>query len=204
MALVAKTGGSNKQKDMGRVEEGTHPARIVQVIDLGTQIQTDWKSGEVLTYEDSGDVITKKEVMVTFEFPNETIEIGGEEKPRWLSKRYTNSLHEMASLTKLVKAVEPKFKGSQYDLTDLLEKPVMATVGTTSGGKAKITGTTSVPKGFDVPELQNEAKVFGMDDPDQEVFDSLPNFLQEMINKSLERTPGESFAGNDPDEDTPF
>jgi hypothetical protein len=40
-------------------------------------------------------------------------------------------------------------------------------------------------KGFDVPELVNEAKVFTLDDPDMSVFNTLPDFLKAKIISNL-------------------
>ena len=47
-------------------------------------------------------------------------------------------------------------------------------------------GDVSSPmKGFDVPELVNEAKVFTLDDPDMSVFNTLPDFLKAKIISNL-------------------
>ena len=58
----------SKKKDFGRLEDGTHMARIVSVIDYGLQPQTDWQTKE--------PVDPKKVVAITYENPNETITMG--------------------------------------------------------------------------------------------------------------------------------
>lgn len=81
MALKAQAATGGKKTDFGRVEDGTHMARVVQIIDLGMQQQTDWKTGEARTWDD-GKPMIKPEVFITFEFPTERIDIDGESKPR--------------------------------------------------------------------------------------------------------------------------
>lgn len=183
MALTAKVGGSAK-KDMGRVEEGTHVARVVQIIDLGMQQQTDWQTGEDRTYDD-GNPMIKPEVFITFEFPTERIEVDGEDKPRWLSKRYTLSMHEKSALTALIHAIDPKgAKSKSYNISKLLDKPLMISVGSTKNDNAKVTGVAGVPKGLAVDPLENEARIFDMEEFDMEVYEALPGFLQELIQES--------------------
>jgi len=209
MALTVST-SPTKKTDNGRVEDGPHMARVVQIIDLGMQKQTDWKTGEVQTYDD-GNPIIKPEVFITYEFPTDRIEIDGESKPRWLSKRYTMSLHEKSALTALITAVDPAgAKGKSYDLSKLIDKPLMVTVGSTSNGNPKVTSVSGIPKGIKVDPLENDSRLFDMGSFDMEVYESLPNFIQEIIQNS------ESFKGfpksakpnkeelDDVDDDAPF
>lgn len=193
MALKAQATGG-KKTDFGRVEDGTHMARVVQIIDLGMQQQTDWKDQTPRKWDD-GKLMIKPEVFITFEFPTERIDIDGESKPRWLSKRYTLSMHEKSALTALIQAVDPAgAKSKSYDLTKLIDKPVMVTVGSTSNDNPKVTGVSGLPKGIKVDPLENEPKLFDMDSFDMEVYESLPAFIQEIIQGS------ESFKGF-PEED---
>jgi hypothetical protein len=169
------------KKDYGRVEDGTYPARIVQLVMLGEQLQTDWKTGEALTTK-NGDLDYRPEIWVTFEFPTERVKYEDDEgvevdRPRWTSIRYTFSFGEKANFKKLINAVAPNAEV----LDDLIGAAGIVTVGSTSGGKAKITGVTSPMKGMTIPELENEPIVYDLDEPDEEVFDSLPDFLQENI-----------------------
>ena len=165
---------AKKKTDFGRVGEGSYPARVVQIIDLGMQQQTDWQTGENKTW-DNGDIMLKPEVYITYELPTETITINDEEKPRWLAKTYILSNHEKAALTGAMAACGV----TGTNVADMLDKPVLLTVGTTSGGKDKITGVAPMMKGMDVPPLSNPATVFDLDNPDMEVFEKLPNFIKE-------------------------
>ena len=162
----------------GRVENGVYAARIVRVIDLGRQKQTDYKTQEVKTYDD-GNPMIKPEVWVDFEFPTERIEVNGEDRPRWLGKSLVISAHEKSGLYQVMRAagLDPK----RGNVDDLIGKAVQVEVGTTSGGKAKIVSVSPLMKGMIVGELENETAVFELGDPDPGVFASLPKFLQERI-----------------------
>lgn len=212
MALkIAPT--SKKKADNGRVEDGTYVARIVQIIDLGLQQQTDYKTGEVKTWDDGNPKIMP-EVFITFEFPTERIDIDGESKPRWLSKRYTVSLHEKSALTGLIKAADPSgLKGKTYDMTRLADKPVMVSVGSTVNGNAKVTGVSAVPKGLNVDPLENDVVIFDSSDMDMDIYNSLPAFIQEIVDGRVDSKPTKSTSAKPKqvlvdedslDEDVPF
>ena len=178
------------KKDYGRVEDGTYPARVVQLIMLGSQMQTDWQTGEARE-DDNGNVVYKDEIWVTYEFPTERIKYTDDEgvehdRPRWQSKSYVLSMHEKAGFRKLMDAAAP----DGDCLEDLVGKSVIITIGTTSGGNAKVTGVSAPMKGMDVGELENPAVIYDLDEPDEEIFDTLPNFLQEKIrNRQVEEEP---------------
>ena len=157
-----------------RIAEGTYPARLVQIISLGVQ-ETEWQ----------GQTKTAPKVMLTFELPTETININGEDQPRWISKEFNLSLHEKSSLTPVVKALDPK--GECQDLTDLLGKPCMVQVGSTASNNAKITNIVAPMKGMPVAPIYNEAKMvaFDFDSPDLELFATFPQFMQDKIKEAV-------------------
>jgi hypothetical protein len=169
---LAKPSGNYPKAE--RVAEGTYPARLVQLISLGVQ-ESEWQ----------GEKKTAAKVMLTFELPTETININGEEQPKWLSKQFNLSLHEKSSLTPVVKALDPS--GQCQDLTQLLGKPCMVQVGSTSTGNAKITSIVAPMKGMPVAEIYNPAKMiaFDFDEPDMDVFATFPQFIQEMIKSAI-------------------
>ena len=183
------------KKTVKKVSVGTHLAMPVQIIDLGQQYQTDWKTGEIKQYEDSGEDIIKHMVYITFEFPFETDQFDGVDKPLWLGKKYTVSTHELAALTGLLKAIKP----GVTDLRDIVGLPTMLEVGETSGGNPKIVSATSAPNKYVVDnpaspldgevvdttslELFNEPRVYSIEDGKNEVFEQLPKWLQEQINE---------------------
>lgn len=184
---ISEISKPSKKTDFGRLEDGNHLARIVSVIDVGLQEQTDWQTKEKTD--------PKKIVMITFETPNETIVIedkegNKEEKPRWISKDYTLSFHEMAALHKLVNAIKPDIES----LDELLNVPVMINVGSTVTGNAKIVGVSKPMKGMEVPELQNDAFHFDFSHPNMGLFNGLLKWQQEKVKSALDYN---GFADSD-------
>ena len=175
MSLVLaeiKSGG----KDFGRVDDGTYPARIVQVVDFGIQPQTDYQTGEATA--------SKPRVMVTWEFPTSRIEIDNDEGtqslPRWVSKEYTLSNSPKSNLIKLVAALAPK----AVSLDELVNLPCMVQVGSTSGGKAKVTAVLPPMEGVNVAELEKDAVFFDFSHPMEDLFKSLPAWQQGKIKEA--------------------
>jgi len=168
-----------------RVGEGTFPARIVRILDLGLQVQTEWPSNDVKKNADGSDMV-KPEIWLDFELPDELMDYQGEQRPRWIGKTYLASMSEMSNLYKVIKALKPKAES----LEELLDVPCLITVGSTSGDKDKITGVSAVPKGMTVGKLANPKVLFDISSPDEEVLDTLPSFLKEKVLSS------ESYGGN--------
>lgn len=185
------------------LEDGTYPARVYSVIDLGTQQQKELVNGTwqpkivrdydtqepVLDKDGNEQLVNRREINVSFEIPSELIEYekDGEQVkfPFAVHKNYIVSLHEKAGLTKL--AIASGLDVNSFDTNQLVGKTLLVTVGKTSGGKDKVTNTTALPKGMEVAEAVNAPKVFSLDEFDQAVFDSLPSWQQETINGSKER-----------------
>jgi len=178
MALVDDFKGS----DIPRIGEGSYPARIVQVLDLGKQ-EDDYK----------GKVTVRDKIWITFELPTETITIDNEEKPRWISKDFTKSFGEKALLTKVLNAAFDTSEVPEIEsFKEFLGREMLIEIGSTSTGKDKWIGAMKLPKGMSVAPLANNTVYFDMDNPDADVLNSLPDFLQEKITSS------ESYDG------TPF
>lgn len=188
MALDFGAKASSGKVDFGRVEDGAYPARIVQILDFGMQIETDWKTGENKTYEDSGALVIKHKVWINFELPTETIEVNGETKPRWYGKEYTVSAHEKSALYALLKAVDPKGEATNKgrNVKGLLGLPAMVTIASTSSGKAKIGSVSGVPKGMQVDSLVNDEGFFDLDSQDVEAFAKIPNWMQTRIKDGVD------------------
>lgn len=181
--MALEIGKAQEKKAFPRIGEGTFPARMVQVIDLGKQVKTDWQTQQPVLNDD-GEEIIQNVVFITFELPTETVTIDDEEKPRWLGKEYTLSWHPKSNLTSVVEALKSTQKDAE-SLTDLLGAPCMVQVGTTSGGKDKITNVSPPMKGFAVPELENPTKALDLDQGDTETFESLPQFIKDKITNGV-------------------
>jgi len=182
-----------------RIGEGTYPARIVRILDFGMQYATDFKTGEIKTYDDGNKVVQHK-VWLDFELPTETIEVEGIQKPRWIGKEYTVSTHEKAALTALLKAADPGGKATLKgrNVAGLLGLPLMITVGSTSSDKDKISNVSSLVKGMTVDPLTNPTLFFDLDGNDRKTFDSLPDWMKKRIQEGIdyESTPFAKSAGS--------
>lgn len=180
--------GSNRVEQES-LDPGTYPIRLVQVISMGLQKQREFK-GEAKD--------PAYDLYLTYEFLDEFMkdEEGNEikDKPRWLSERIPfHSLEsDLAKSTKRYYALDPegKFDG---DWSKLAGTPGMLTITKSKpkeGGKVynNVAGLSGMREkdAAKAPKLVNPPKVFDLDDPDMEVFQSLPQWLQDAIKENLE------------------
>lgn len=173
MSLVLNKMSKGKSS-FPRIPEGTYMGRMVTIVDLGNQAQTDWKTKE--------PAAPKDRLLITWELPSETIEIENsegevEEKPRWISKEYTLSSFEQANLMKLISA----FDKSIGSVADLIGVGCMINVGSTASDNAKVVSVVPAPAGIPIPELSTEPYTFDFDEPQEELFVGLPQWLQDKI-----------------------
>lgn len=160
-----------------RLEEGTYMARLVHVIGLGEHEQNS-------QYPEKGDC---DKILFTVELPTETMEINGEEKVRLQSKQENMFLTEKANLVKLIKAADPKFnyeKSDGYEMEQLVGKPLMVTIGSTSGDRAKITQFAGIMKGLAVPPQVSDSIFFDFYEPDKGEWDKMMSWVQDTIKKA--------------------
>jgi len=189
---------------------GNHLARCYRIIDLGTQ-KTTWKGVEK----------AMKKVMITWELHGED-EQGGplmtdDGKPLIISKRFTPSLGPKATL----RAFLVSWRGKQFTddellgfkLENIIDKWCMISIShETKDGKtfANVSSVSAVPlalKKAGLPDGVNPALMFDIDDPDMEVYESLTDYLKELIAKSPEwqmRSGQHSLPKVDVDDDIPF
>ena len=182
MALNARKVKNNSGPKAPLVDVGAYPARLQGVVDLGIQPQS--YAGETKT--------PKNEIWTTYELSDEFMpgEDGepDENKPRWFSERLAlNNLDsDLAKSTKRYYALDPN-EDAEGDWSKLIGNPV--TVAMTVNGEYNNIGATSAmrPKeAAKLPELVNPPRLFSMDEPDVEVFLSLPQFVQDWIKGGLE------------------
>lgn len=184
MGLTASAkGGTFKQ-----APTGSHIARAIWIIDLGTQYNE--------MYEQH-----RRQVLLSWELPNETLEIEGVEKPFTISKFYTVSLHEKAALRHDLEAwrgrafTDDELAG--FDVKNVLTKPCMVSV-VEKNGKSKVSSVSAVPKGMEVPPQFNEEVFFSLEEFDQAQFDALPEGIQKIIEKSPEYKSAIGLGGAEP------
>ena len=193
---ASKIKGSNRGenfkefKPQDPIEAGTYPARVVQVLDLGLQEQRPYQGQEKPP---------ANEIMLTYELLDEfCLDDDGEpmeDKPRWISETMPiRSLQsELAKSTKRYEAIDPSHNYSG-DFSQMVGDPCMVTITVSPPSKKtgkvynNITGVASmrVKQAKSAPELVNPPKTFDLDEPDMEVFESLPEWLQDKIKGNLE------------------
>lgn len=167
-----------------RIPEGTYTARIISIIDLGVQPQTDWQTKEPTD--------PKSRVLFTWELPTEVLEHNNEATgeveyvPRRISKEYTLSNFEQSNLMKLIKALS----GGEAitSLTQMLGTPCMVSIGSTVNGKAKVTTVMKLPSGMQVDEPSTEPMFFDFDNPDEELFTSQAGWIQQKVKEAINYT----------------
>lgn len=199
MALKAKRVEIKKGKGKlvsPLLDTDNYPARVVQVVDLGLQANK-FDKGEthyrmMLTYELSDAFCLDEE-------GNDVLD-----KPRWFSEEinvidlpegmdlqdiYTDQYRGKAKMVIRARAFDPKGV-HDFDFSKYLDSPCAVTMiqkkkkdGTL---KNEVGNVTAPMRGMVVPELVNEPKFFSLDEPDLEVFKSLPDWVQEKIKENLE------------------
>ena len=185
---VKYTGGGTPQEPL---EAGVYPGRLVQLIDYGLQAQMEYKG------------TTKPpayQIGLTYELSDEFMkDEDGEdilEKPLWKSEIVNQfSLEaDKAKSTQRYLALDPdKTFGGNF--VECLGKPVNISLIVEEGKKGpynKVAALAAMrPKdAAKCPELVNEPRVFSLDEPDLEMFESFPDWIKDKIKGNLE------FAGS--------
>ena len=181
---------------------GTHIARCFRIVDLGTQ------HGEY-----AGKPTRRNQILISWELPQELIEIEGEQRPVIASRFYTNSLSEKANLRQDLEAWRGRMFTEQeldrFDLESILEKPCLLTIVSKGEGKTKVAGVSGLPKGMECPPQVNKTFTLWLDeDFEMEKFEALSDGIKNIVKKSEEwdylqnGTPGRKAAT--PPDDRPL
>ena len=178
--LNAKTVSNGGGKTVDPLEIGTYPIRLAQVIDLGVQPRKPYKGEEKdpiqmlwVTYE------------VTTEFMKDEDGNDDTERPRWISESFPfyNLSADRAKSTARYLALDPQ-QACEGNWDQLVGSAGALTVVHNQSGDrtyANVGSVSPIMKGMAVEELKNPSVVFSLDEPDLDVFESLPDFLQEKI-----------------------
>ena len=186
MSLVAKSEGSS---NFIPVPTGMHLARCYRIIDLGTQ-----KS------EYMGNVKQLHKMMLQFEVHGEDAEgnptVTSKGDPMTVSKNFTVTLAEKSTLRKDLQSWRGKdFTPEElrgFELKNVLGQWAMITVVETENNGntyTNISNINPVPvaiKKNGLPDGKNELKIFSIDEPDMELFESFSDNLKNKIRQSPE------------------
>lgn len=170
------------------LEAANYLGRVVQVIDMGMQEQRPYQRQEKPPAH---------EIMLTYELGTEFMkdEKGEDDttRPRWISESFPlhNIKADLAKSTKRAKELDPSMKLGG-DFAQMVNLPCTVTVVAVPSKKDvntiynNVANITPPMKGIPIPELVNPPKVFDLDEPDMEIFQSLPEWLQDKIKGNLE------------------
>lgn len=192
MSMNARAIPSNSNRvEQEALQAGVYPARVVQIVSLGTQPQRPYQGQEKdphltfrVTYEILDEFIVDEEGNIL------------EDKPRWFSEEFPlHSLEsERAKSTKRYYALDPN-ETHKGDWSKLINTPTMVTI-TKTPGKGKNEGRTfnnieglSTMRGKDAEsavELKNDPVVFDFYDPDVDAFKSMPEWIQDRIKGAVD------------------
>jgi hypothetical protein len=122
-----------------------------------------------------------------WELPEELMDDG---KPFVISKFYTNSLNEKATLRADLMSWRGRDFTSEelrgFDLQSILGAPCLINVVHDENKKAKVTSVAKLPKNITIPAAVNAPFAFWLDEFDQKKFESLSKGLQAIISRSPE------------------
>ena len=185
MSITAKNTGNNFEL----TPAGNHIARCYSMIEIGT-VKEDFK----------GEVKNLHKVRITWELPLEQRVFVPEkgQQPFSISKEYTLSMHEKATLRKDLSSWRGKpftdDEARSFDVTKLLGIPCMLnvvhTVSSSGNTYANVAAITPMPKGTTCPPQINDSFEFNYAEFNETVFQSLPEYLR----KKMEVTPEYLFA----------
>lgn len=174
-------------KDFATVPAGNHVAICNAVIDLGLQ------PGSGMYPE------PKRQVYLRFELPTERVKYERDGKevegPMSIGRTLTASMSQKANLRKLIeswfaKAFPTDDAAADFDLENLLGRKCLLNVTHTEKGEkvyANVSNATPIPKGMPVDYAQhNQSLFYSLDEPDEKVYQALPEWLRKKIDGRLE------------------
>jgi len=173
---------SDKPENSARklAPKGTHVARCIAVVDLGTGPET---------YK--GETKMRRMLNVTWALPKCTIEIEGEQKPMHISKKFTASLNSKSTLRKVVDAwLAPTEKQlAKFDPLEMLGKEALVTVTHYERANgdmgASIGSVSSLPEGVNVPPTETQPWSYDPSNPKLN-WDKLLEWQRERVSESTE------------------
>ena len=181
--------GGGDRVQQPTLDVGSYPARLVRMIDMGVQPQRAFKGQDK---PPAHEVDFTYELLDVFMLDKEGNEL--EDKPRWISESFPVYRLEadLAKSTKRYKALDPNmdFDG---DMSKLVGQPCMVTIvhGDNKKDPARPyenIGNVAVMRAKEAakaPDLKNDPVVFLLDEPDMEVFNKFPQWIQDKLKGNL-------------------
>lgn len=213
MAILATSNSSTTNFEP--IEAGSYPARCYSMIHIGT-----------VNENFQGEIKTMNKVRITFELPTELKVFKEEngEQPHVISKEFTLSLHEKATLRAFLKNWRgqdfTEEEAKSFDIEKLIGAPCMLNIThkkSKDGTKtyAEIGSVSKLPKGLACPDQINPSYVWTYENFDEVKFSKIPEFLRQKMVTSFEYIHATTIANEAPvydaevvspgtDDDMPF
>jgi hypothetical protein len=189
MALNAKkVGGEGGKKfaPQDNIQAGNYPFRLVQIIDFGMQAQKPYRGESKPPVQMIGLTVELVDEFMKDEEGNDILD-----KPRWVSEiiPLRNLKAENAHSTQRYEALDPQHV-HDGDWTKLIGAAGNVTIVNNKSGDKVYDNIASFspmrPRDAAAcPDLVNPPKVFVLDEPDLEVFNSFPEWIREKIKGNL-------------------
>jgi hypothetical protein len=185
MAIIAKSSGESSQREL--IPAGTYLARCYSMVHLGT-VKQSYLGEEKWT----------NLVRITWELPTELRCFNAEkgEQPCVISKEVTLSMNEKSTLRALLTGWRGKAftddEAKEFDVTKLLGKACMISIfhqaskSNPEKSYERIASISPVMKGMECPPQVNPSFEFSVGEYNQDKFDTMPEFLKEMVRGSKE------------------
>lgn len=176
---------TQSQSNRVHISEGTHIARCVSLIHVGT-----------IPGEYMGEAKLFNKIRLTFEFPDElhTFKEGEDAKPIVLSQEYTLSMAPKSKLLPLVEGMIgtslPEEEAYNFDHETLVGMECLVSIKHKTSKKGTvypiIASTSRLMKGQTCKEAYNPYKILTYEKWDEAYFQSLPDFIKAAMMTSAE------------------
>lgn len=169
MPIAKNTGG-----DFTPAPAGTHLARCIGVVSLGTQTPTNPTFSPTF------------KIMLVWELPEEIMEGG---KAMTISKEFTCSLSEKSNLRPLLESWRGRpFTAKElegFDVADVLDAPCLVSIIHKQSAKGKtyanVSSVAKLPKTMKAMDRVNELVHYEIEQGKDKVYDSLPEWIRKKI-----------------------
>lgn len=169
-----------------------------ELIPAGNYVATCYSMIQIGTIDNTFKGVTKKtpKIRLGWELNDElkVFKEGEQPKPWVIEKEYSLYMTDKSNLRKDLEswrgATWSDKEAEDFDITKLVGAPCMLNIihHTADSGKVyeKISGITSLPKSVPTPKPFNPKRVLEFENWNQELFESLPEFIRDSIKSSLE------------------
>lgn len=154
MTMKATKSGGGGEGGFAKAPPGNHPAVLVAIVDMGTQLQDGYQGAPSKWM---------KRAFFVWELVHERVE-GTKDRNHLIGFDLTVSLNEKAKLRKFIEARSNTLipEGADYDITQELGKPCLLNV-IMKGSYPKVDGVSALPKGMTCPAPQNKPYLWTLD-----------------------------------------